>query len=612
MKLLYKQLTKKQWILWSFTLFLSVIYIGGSNFSIVLLSYFVNLLSVAVNPEGITTTATTVWDQALANIFPAITSTDPTIAKQAALNQAFLVFGITIALTVISTAIKMATRVYLATLTMQMLFSLRNQLYHKIMYLDEVAFNKISPTSIINRVTNDMYQLQEAALGYFMYLYESVFYVLFNIIFSITLSPLLSTTYIFFFPLALIVVWITQTRADKYYDQNLIDLDRTNQIVRENLIGIRIVKSFNVQKHQYRRFLFTNKSWKKTIFKSEWIVMIGLVSMFLILNLAIVAILIFGGGIIKDNIFGGVSEGVIVAFLNYVIGTVFNIYAIGSMIISLIRVRPVNRRFHELLKSAAERLINGVIPETFKPTIRFENVNFSYEANSSIKTLENINLEIQPGQTVGIIGPTGSGKSSLVNLIARLYEPDEGKVLINELPTNEINLQFLRSKIGFAPQDKLIFAGTIKSNIKNGKIDATDEQIQTAAKLACAHDFINLLPNQYNNEVSQYGSNLSGGQKQRLSLARCLVRNPEILILDDTVSALDNLTRDLVLNNLKNNLQHATKIIVSQQIKTIREANNIIVMDKGKIVAQGVHQQLLKNCELYRTINESQKTVGEP
>lgn len=607
MKLLYKQLTTKQWFVWVFSLLLTVVYIGLSNFSIVLLSYFVNLLSIAVNGSSDSNTTTTVWDHVLGNILPTIKN-----GKTDVMQQVYVLFALSVGLSIAGALMKMGTRIYLITLTMQMLFNLRNKLYHKIIYLDETAISKISPSSIISRLTSDMYQLQETGIDYFTYFYEAIFYVLFNIIFSITLSPLLSTTYLFLFPMALLIVWITQIRADKHYDQNLKDLDNANQIVRENLIGIRLVKSFNIQRHQYQRFYNVNQSWKRTIFKSEWIVMIGLIAMFLILNLATVVILIFGVSIIKNRLFGGISEGVIVAFLNYVIGTVFNIYGIGSLIISLIKTKPISRRFKQVLTSVTEDLDQGWIPQNFQPSIKFENVSFKYDQTNQLNVLENINLEIKQGQTVGVIGLTGSGKSSLVSLITRLYEPTSGKIYINRTAIEQINLRFLRSKIGFAPQEKLIFAGTIKSNIQNGNHDATDDEIIEAAKIACAHNFIISLPEQYNAKVTQYGSNLSGGQKQRLSLARSLIRKPQILILDDTLSALDNLTRNAILTNLKSVYQNITTIIVAQQIKTIRDADHIVVMDQGKIVAQGNHQELMQFCELYQTIHASQRTVGEP
>lgn len=601
MKLLYKKLNRKKRILLYFVIALTFIFVMFNSFATIVLSVFINLLQSIQDKTDFV--SITIWEQMFSNI---LNSSTLTIVE-----KLIILVSIIISLVGFGFIIRVFARIYLVKLSMDMMFSLRNEVYNHILYLDETTFNTISPTSMINRINNDMYLLQEAALNYYSYFYESLWYLIINIIFSITLNQILSTIYIVFVPLCITICYVCQKKSEKYYNENLISLDTTNQIVRENILGIRIIKAFNLQSHQYNRFQINNKQWLKTIVKGEVLVMLTVIALYVVLNVSIVGILIFGGFIAKNNWFGGISVGVIVAFINYIFYTVFVIYGLTVTILSLIRVKPVINRIKEILSNPIENLSSGIIPTNFVPSINFKNINFSYNSNSQYLNLKNINITINPNEMIGIVGPTGSGKSTLVSLIANLYQPTNGEIKISGIDIKEINLNFLRNQIGFAFQNKFIFAGTIKSNILDGNKDATETEIKFAAKNACAEEFIENLPAKYDNVVNQYGSNLSGGQKQRLSLTRALVRNPKILILDDTLSALDNLTRDLVLENIKTNYKSSTKIIVSQQIKTIKNADRIFLMDKGEIVAIGNHEELLKNSILYKQINESQQTIGD-
>ena len=601
MKLLYKQLEKKKKILLSSMIFLIFIYVAANSFAIILLSIFIDILSNY--QTGMVNEQITIWEKLLSWIY----NNENTNINQ----KLFILLGLIIGIVSFSFTLRIIVRTYLTRLTMGMLFSLRNNLYNHILYLHEDSFNKIAPTSIINRLNSDMYLLQESAINYYMYFYEYVLYIVINIIFGVTLNPLLSTIYLLIIPLGMLVSYLTQKYADRYYEKNLVSLDSTNQIVRENILGIRIVKAFNLQKHQYNRFSRNNKDWLKTIVKAEIFMMLAIILLYVLLNISIIGILIFGGFIQTQNLFGGLTVGVIVAFINYIFSNIFCVYGLTSTLLGIYRTKPVIRRIKEIQNSEVEDLNSGIILENFVPKIEFKNINFSYEKDPNLLNLKNINLTINSKQTIGIIGQTGSGKTTLVSLIARLYEPLSGTLEISDCPVKELNLNYLRNNIGYAFQNKLIFAGTIKSNILNGNKNANEEEIKRASTIACANEFIENLPLKYNNPINQHGSNLSGGQKQRLSLARALIRNPKILILDDTLSALDNLTRNKVLNNLKIEYCDATKIIVSQQVKSIKHADTIIVMHEGEIVAQGTHIELLKNSELYKKINDSQQTIGD-
>ncbi|WP_052663088.1 ABC transporter ATP-binding protein [Mycoplasmoides pirum] len=604
MKLLYQQLENKQKFLLTLMFICTFVFVAANSFIVVILSTFIDLLTkLSSNSSTIYEQPLTIWEQLLSPILNnANFSTNQILG---------ILLGVVAILVTFSFILRIFVRIQLARMSMQMIFNLRNNLYKHILYLKEDAFDNISPSSIINRINNDMYLLQESAINYYMYFYEYLFYIALNIIFSITLSPLLSTIYLLIIPINILICYFTEKKADKYYEENLISLDTTNQIIRENILGSRIIKAFNLQKHQYQRFIGNNRKWLNTIVKAEIMMMLTIILLYILLNLSIIVILIFGGLIEVNNIFGGISIGVIVAFVNYIYSNVFSIYGLTNTLLGLFRIKPVVRRIKEIKDKTIENLNTGIIPNNFIPKIEFKNVNFSYEKNNQILNLKNINLVIEPNQTIGIIGQTGSGKSTLVNLIANLYDPLNGEIKINDININDLNLNFLRNQIGYAFQNKLIFAGTIKSNILNGNNQATDSEIAFATLNACADEFINKLPLKYENPVNQYGTNLSGGQKQRLSLARALVRNPKILILDDTLSALDNLTRDQVLSNINLNYKNTTKIIVSQQIKTIKNANKIVLMDSGEIVNIGTHDELIKNSSLYKEIFESQQTIGD-
>ncbi len=582
-------------------IFLTFIYVSANSFAIILLSLFIDILSNYQNQ--FVNNDVTIWEKLFSWLYD---------NSALDINQKlFILLGLTIIFVSFSFFLRIVVRIKLTKITMEMMFLLRNNLYKHILYLHEDAFNKMSPTSIINRINSDMYLLQESAINYFMYFYEYALYIVINIIFGITLNPLLSTIYLLIIPLGALISYLTQKYADKYYEKNLASLDLTNQIVRENILGIRIIKAFNLQKHQYTRFSINNKNWLKTIVRAEIFMMLAVILLYVLLNLSIIAILIFGGFIETKNIFGGLTVGVIVAFINYIFSNVFCVYGLTSTLLGIYRTKPVIRRIQDIKNSAIENLNFGKTLNKFVPKIVFKNVNFSYENDFNLLNLTNINLTINPNETIGIIGQTGSGKSTLVNLIGRLHEPISGEIEISDVPIKDLNLVYLRNNLGYAFQNKLIFAGTIKSNILNGNKNATDEEIKQASKIACADEFIMNLPLKYDSKVNQYGSNLSGGQKQRLSLARALVRKPKILILDDTLSALDNLTRDQVINNLNFNYSNSTKIIVSQQIKAIKHADKIIVMQDGKIIAEGTHNFLLNSCALYKEISDSQKTIGD-
>lgn len=528
--------------------------------------------------------------------------------------QLAILGALTIACAFLAMIIKILCRRQLVFLTSQMAFCLRNRLYGQILSAQETTFYTITPASAVNRVNNDMYQLQESASAFFVYFFETVWTILLTIIFSLMLSPLLSAIYAAFIPLCIVIVVIADAKAHKHYERNLVILDGVNQVVRESIRGFQIIKSFGLQARQYARFSPLNREWRKTIIKSEFTVNSAVIAMFFVLNVAIIAILYISGYLVADaNVNNPITAGVAIAFVNYAINMIYSVYGLTSIIISLVRVKPVVRRTSEFLKTPIEDLTQGInLPDNIsKQPLVFEHVSYAYPNNVKTPALSDISFVCAPGKILGIVGPSGAGKSTLVSLIARLAEPTSGHIMWGQNQLAQFQLGALRNAIGYAPQERIAFTGTIASNLRHGKADATEQEMLEAAQHACALDFIEATPDKFEHHVSQYGLNLSGGQRQRLSLARALIRKPTILILDDTLSALDNITRDRVLMNLKAHYQTMTQVIVAQQIRTVKHADWILVLDNGQLVGQGTHETLMQSCPLYQQIAASQNASTE-
>ncbi len=331
------------------------------------------------------------------------------------------------------------------------------------------------------------------------------------------------------------------------------------------------------------------------------------------MNVAIILVLFISGLLNNFNVFGEtIDVSQVIAFANYLIYAVFCAFGVSNALVSINRTKPCIERIDEILKKNSEKIEGEDFKEPFIPSIEFKDVSYSYGASDDNKPIiDKISFKINPGEIVGIIGPTGSGKSTIVLLASNLVEPEKGKIIFSNQTSKEVSPINIRKQISVAFQEKFIFSGTIKSNILIGNKDATDKKIKWAANLACANEFIEKSENKYDSYVLQNGNNFSGGQKQRLSIARTFIKEAGIYILDDSLSALDNLTRDKVLKNIKENFKGKTFIIVSQQVKTIKDADKIIVLDKGKIIDIGTHTQLIKKCSLYNKIYDSQKTIGE-
>jgi len=374
-------------------------------------------------------------------------------------------------------------------------------------------------------------------------------------------------------------------------------VDRLNLVTREYLMGIRVIRAFNRVDEENSRFDEANADLTNTAIKANKIMALIMPMMMIILNLTSVAIIWFGS---KRLDMGDLQVGDMMAFLQYAMQIMMSLLMVSMMFVMLPRAQASASRVVDVLKVEPE-IKDPATPKSFdnkKGYIEFRNVSFGYPGAEK-PVINNVSFSAAPGEVTAIIGGTGSGKSTLINLIPRFFDVKEGEILLDEVDIREISQESLRSKIGFIPQKALLFTGSIEENIRFGKEDATDAEVRRAAEIAQAADFIGELSEGYGTEISQGGKNFSGGQKQRLAIARALVRRPEVYVFDDSFSALDFKTDAKLRIALKKEIDDSTVIIVAQRVSTVMDADRIIVLDEGRVVGMGKHRELLENCEVY-------------
>ncbi|MBQ2654216.1 MAG: ABC transporter ATP-binding protein [Methanobrevibacter sp.] len=473
---------------------------------------------------------------------------------------------------------------------------LRKIVYTKVLKFSNHELNEISRSSLITRSTNDINQLQSVLAMIFTTLLFAPLLGIGSIIKAFELGTDLSWIIAVTFVAVIILLVIVIFKVLPYFKLIQELTDTLNRISREILIGIPVIKAFVRQDYEEKKFDKVNKEFYDIniyVFKT---VLIMLPLMTLIMNLMVVLILYFGA---YDALNGSILTGDIIAFIQYATQVVTSFLMIGAFFIILPRILVSGRRVNEVLTT--ELTITDGELDTIKPnsTIEFKNVCYKYPGSEK-ETLKDINFSLKPNKTTAIIGGTGSGKSTILNLIPRLQDPTSGEILIDGKDIKNYKLKSLREKISFTPQKAILFQGTIKSNLKTGKTDATDDEIRNALTLAQV-DFVENLEE----EVTQGGSNFSGGQKQRLSIARSIIGQHDFYLFDDCFSALDMNTERKIKENLKG-LSESSILIVSQRISTIMDADEILVIDNGEIIDRGTHESLVENCEIYREIANTQ------
>ena len=485
--------------------------------------------------------------------------------------------------------------------------NIRRRLFYKIQDFSFGNVDRFSTSSLVTRLTTDVTNTQNTFQMIIRMCVRAPFMFVSAIIMSFYINSKMALIFIAAIPLIAIPAGIIMKKAFPRFQEMMKNYDSLNGAVQENLIGIRAVKAFVREKDEIKRFEIAANAVRTTQIKAEKLVILNMPIMQLVMYLSIIAILWFGGNFI---IAGSMQMGELISFITYLTQILMSLMMISMIFVMLVISKASISRIVEVLdeevdikspvdvKTDAEMVKDG--------SIRFKNVFFSYDNQESTAVLRNINMEIESGMTVGIVGGTGSSKTTLVQLIPRLYDVFSGNVEVGGVNVKDYELETLRNSVAMVLQKNVLFSGTIKDNLRWGNAGATDEEIFEACKAASAHDFISSFPNGYETELGQGGVNLSGGQKQRLCIARALLKQPKILILDDSTSAVDTATDASIRKSLSSTLENTTKIIIAQRISSIQDADVIYVLDEGEIVDFGKHEKLLETCEIYREVYESQ------
>lgn len=482
--------------------------------------------------------------------------------------------------------------------------SLRDKVFTKIQSFNFVHLNKFTQASLITRMTKDVDQIMNMFLMCIRMVLRGLVTGIGAVIMAVTINPVLAILFIFIVPTIVGTTMYYMKKSFGIYAEVQKKLDNLTLVMRENLTGIRVIRALSKEKIEAERFKEKNDDLKLKTIEADNLMASKLPFITLIMNIGVVAVLWFGG--IRVN-YGKMHLGEVVAFINYLNMLLFSMNALSFLFTLYSRTAISYRRVKEVLFENIDNLSEEEFEKIFTDTvIEFKNVSFSYD-NTDNYILENINLKIKRGENIGIIGGIGSGKTSLIALIPKFYEVTKGEILIDGVNVNKYKEKELRNKIGIVMQKSFLFSQSIEQNIKWGKENASDEDVKNVVSIVQGKDFVEKLPNQYKAEVTKGGTNFSGGQKQRLSIARTLIKEPEILIFDDSFSALDFITEYNLKNELKNYLKNTTILTISQRVASLMKMDRIIVMDNGKVVGFDSHAALAENCEIYREICESQE-----
>lgn len=487
--------------------------------------------------------------------------------------------------------------------------NLRGALFRKVQSFSFANVDKFSTASLITRLTTDVTNTQNAFMMFIRTAFRAPIMLVCATFMAVRLNSRLSTIFLCAIPVLGFAVFFIVTKAHPRFEAMLAKYDGMNSRVQENLIGIRVVKAFVREEHEKKNFAETADSVRKAQIFAEKLVILTMPIMQICMYSSIIAILWFGGNMAMK---GSMGTGELASFITYVTQILMSLMMLSMLFIMFVISRASIQRIHEVLSEEPTiRDSEASSVSADDGAIRFENVSFSYFGDMSNLALENINLEIKSGETIGIIGGTGSSKTSLVQLIPRLYDATEGKVFVGGHNVREYSLETLRNQVAMVLQKNVLFSGTIKDNLKWGDENATDEEIIEACKSACAHDFIMGFPDGYETDLGQGGVNVSGGQKQRLCIARALLKKPKIIILDDSTSAVDTATDSSIRQAFREKLSDTTTLIIAQRISSVMDADRIIVLDEGRINDVGTHEELLARNDIYREVYQSQQKGAE-
>ena len=490
--------------------------------------------------------------------------------------------------------------------------NLRRDMYHRVQTFDFGNIDKFSTASIITRLTSDVANIQ---MCFQMMIRMAVRCPMMVVLASVRvyrLSPKLCMIYLIALPLLAVGLFVLTKLVFPIFDRGFKTIDRLNNVVQENLHGMRVVKSFVRQDKEQEKFTDVSEKLYADFSRAERIMAFNSPLMQLAVYACIISISYLGATMIVSSGNTTFTTGNLTSMFTYTTQILSGLMMLSMVFVMLTMSRAPMRRCCELL-AEEPALRDPANPETEVKdgSIDFENVSFRYSEKAGKDALQNVNIHIEPGMTVGILGGTGSSKSTLVQLIPRLYDVTEGSVKVGGVDVRQYSIRALRDQVAMVLQKNVLFSGTIKENLRWGDPSATDEEMEHACRLACAHDFITAFPDGYDTYIEQGGKNVSGGQKQRLCIARALLKKPKILILDDSTSAVDTHTDAVIRKAFAEEIPGTTKLIIAQRVASVQEADLILVMDGGTVVAQGDHETLLATCQIYREVYESQVKGGE-
>lgn len=514
-----------------------------------------------------------------------------------------------------SLAFGMASAVFASYAATGFSRNLRHDMYYKVQTFDFSNIDKFSTSSIVTRLTSDVANIQMAFQMMIRMAIRCPMMLILATTNAYSISPKLCVVYCIVLPLLGVGLYMFIRMVFPIFDRVFKTYDKLNNVVQENLHGIRVVKSFVREDRETEKFTSVSGEIYKDFCKAERTMAFANPLMQFAVYTCIIVISYLGASMVVqsgNNAALGLTTGQLTSMFTYTTQILSSLMMLSMVIVMLTMTRAPLRRTTEILMESPD-LDNPKVPVTTVPdgSIDFENVSFRYSKAADRNALENINLHIAPGMTVGILGGTGSSKSTLVQLIPRLYDATEGTVRVGGVDVRDYDITTLRNAVSMVLQKNVLFSGTIKDNLRWGNPDATDEEMIHACKLACADDFIQTFPDKYDTHIEQGGTNVSGGQKQRLCIARALLKKPQILILDDSTSAVDTRTDAQIRQAFREEIPGTTKLIIAQRISSVEGADLIVVLDGGKIVAQGTHEQLLKTSAIYQEVYYSQTKGGE-
>ena len=523
--------------------------------------------------------------------------------------------GVMVAMAMVSLALGLGAAVLSSVAGQGFGANLRRAEYDHIQSFAFSNIEKFSTASLVTRLTNDVNAMQMTLMMSMRLLVRAPVMLVSALVLSVRISLRLSSVFLVAMPLLLIAVTLILTRVGPMFRSLQEKTDALNLVVQENLAGIRVVKSFVREEHEKEKFAARNHDLKDTSLRAFGVVVVNMPIMMLIVYGTIIAVMWFGGQMVYA---GTLEAGKLMTYFTYITQIMMSLMMVSMIFMMLSRSAACARRIVEVLEEepaitdkAAEADTDGEgreIPAAVKDgSIDFDRVSFKYNPGNAEWILRDVSLHIPAGATVGILGGTGSAKTTLVSLIPRLYEAGEGTVSVGGRPVEAYTMEHLRDAVSMVLQKNTLFSGTIRENLLWGDPDASEEELWAACRAACADEFLERMPDGLDTDLGQGGVNVSGGQKQRLCIARAILKKPKVLILDDSTSAVDTATAAKIREAFANELKDATKLIIAQRVASVRDADMILVMDGGRVAAQGTHEELMESCEIYRDVYQSQQ-----